>query len=98
MRCIMRSSYGASLFIGVLFLAACGRPATEADCTKIVDKSIELELKRMNRPADEIAKVRVETVAKMKDGIKQCVGKRITDRMMTCVDHSETPSEIDHCM
>jgi hypothetical protein len=79
-------------------ISACGRPATESDCTKIVDKSIELQLKKMNRPPDEIAKVKADTVAKMKDRITQCIGKRITDRMMSCVDTSETPDEIDHCM
>jgi len=89
---------GFALAASLTLSVGCGRAATDSDCTKIVDKSVEVQLKKMNRSDEDITKLKAETLEKMKDRIKECVGKRVTDRMMTCVDKASTPEEVDHCM
>jgi len=79
-------------------LAACGRPATEDDCNKVVEKNVEVQLKKMNitdPSAIESEKGRIR--ASLKDSIKQCVGRRVTDGMMRCVEQSKTPEDLDKC-
>ncbi len=79
-------------------LTACGRPATEDDCNKVVEKNVEVQLKKMNitdPSAIESEKGRIR--ASLKDSIKQCVGRRVTDGMMRCVEQSKTPEDLDKC-
>jgi hypothetical protein len=79
--------------------AGCGRPATVEDCNKVVEKNVEVQLKKGNitDPGDvEREKVRVK--ASLSDKIAQCPGRRITDGMMRCVDQAETSEQIDKCL
>jgi hypothetical protein len=88
-----------------LLLAACGHPATEAECRVILERIVELELKsqRVNDPA-EIAKRRSESLGISADGgrsdlLDGCIGRHITDRALECVRGAETASDItEHCL
>lgn len=82
-----------------LTLAGCGRKATREDCDVVVDKNVELQLKALGvvDPA-VVSKRREEMRASMKDDIDKCVGKRVTDGMISCVKNAETTEKIDKCL
>lgn len=88
-----------------LLAAACGHPASEAECRIILERIVELELKsqKVNDPA-EIAKRRSESLGMSADGgrsdlLDGCVGRHITDRALACVQSAETASDItEHCL
>ena len=89
----------AVILFGSLFLVACGRKATREDCDLVVDRNVELQLKALgvSDPA-VVSKRRDEMKASMKDDIDKCVGKRVTDGMMSCVKSADTPEKIDKCL
>lgn len=89
---------GAGLAL-VLGAGGCGRKATRADCEAVVDKNVELQLKALGvvDPA-VVGKRREEMRASMHDDIDKCVGKRVTDSMMSCVKSAETAEKIDKCL
>ena len=79
-----------------LLAAACGRPATMADCDEIVARIAELELKGAKAAdpssiAKEVADTKVAFQAKAR---QECVGKRITERALKCVRNAKTAEEI----
>lgn len=77
-------------------LAACGRPATEAECDEIVARITELELGE-SKVSDkaEVEKQVAETKQAFKAKTKeQCVGKRVTERALACVRAAKTAEEI----
>lgn len=80
-------------------LVGCGRKATREDCEAVVDRNVELQLKALGvtDPA-VVGKRRDEMRASMRDDIEKCVGKRVTDAMMTCVKSAETAETIDECL
>lgn len=82
-----------------LTLAGCGRKATREDCEAVVDKNVELQLKALGvvDPAT-VNKRRDEMRASMKDDIDKCVGKRVTDGMISCVKSAESTEKIDKCL
>jgi hypothetical protein len=89
--------------VAVLSLSAlalgCGRKATRADCEAVIDRNVAVQLKAMNigDPA-LIAKKQDELRTQLSGEIDTCIGKRVTDGMMTCVKAAETPEQIDKCM
>ena len=87
------------LVLASVVLVGCGRAATDADCELIIDRNVEVQMKAMNvgEPAP-IAKRQSELKTQMKAELKDCVGRRVTDRMMACVKSAETPEAIDSCM
>jgi hypothetical protein len=91
-----------TLVLSALFAlgaVACGRSATEADCRAIIDKNVEIQMKSMNITDPEaIAKKKAEMRAEFEGELKGCVGKRVTDSMMRCVERAQKPDEIDKCI
>jgi hypothetical protein len=82
-----------------LILPGCGRKATREDCEIVVDRNVELQLKALGvTDATVVTKRREEMRASMKDDIDKCVGKRVTDGMMTCVKAADTAEKIDKCL
>lgn len=81
-----------------LLLVGCSHPATTADCTKIVEKSVELTLSKMNRSPEEVEKQKSEALAQLSDRIHECVGKKITNGMLRCVDKSESMDDVSNCL
>lgn len=92
----MRWTFGACV---LLCLAGCGRKATRADCELVVDKNVEVKLKAdgVTDPAT-VQKRKDELRASLKDDIDKCVGKRVTDSMLACVQGAETAEQIDKCL
>lgn len=85
--------------VSLLLLAACGRRATQADCTAIVDRNVEVQMREMNvTDPDAIKKRQEEIRAELNAQLKDCIGKRVTERMMDCVKHAESAKAIDDCM
>jgi hypothetical protein len=87
-------------------ICACGHPATEGECQAILDRIVALELKaqRVTDPA-EITKRRNESLGLggAKDAkstvLQGCIGKRIADSALACVQSAETSAEItDRCL
>jgi hypothetical protein len=77
----------------------CGRNATEADCDLVVDRNVELAMKKLSiTDPVQIDKRKQEVRAELKPQLQGCIGKRVTDGMMKCVKNAETPEAIDDCM
>ncbi len=97
----MRTSAGLCWVIASASLVlGCGRKATEADCQLIVDRNVEVTMRSMSNQPDQaaITKKQEELRAEMKDGLKDCVGRRVTDSMMDCVKSAKTQDEINACI
>ena len=80
-----------------LLLAACGHPATEAECQLVVDKNVELQVAGMVTPPRDLEKEKQRVRAEMEAALKGCVGRRITDRMLRCVRDAKSVKEVDGC-
>jgi hypothetical protein len=94
-----RVAAAAIVLFAALALTGCGRKATREDCDAVVDKNVELQLKALGvvEPGT-VAKRRDEMRASMKDDIDKCVGKRVTDSMISCVKNAESTEKIDKCL
>jgi hypothetical protein len=81
-----------------LWLVGCGRAATEDDCKLIYEKNVEVEMRTLEK-ADEatIASKKKELQQAFDADIKQCVGKRITDAVMTCIKDAKTSEDMAKC-
>lgn len=87
-------------FLGVVALlgaVACGRPATEEECEQILERTARLELRERMGEADAKlldAEVNATKQAMRESMMNNCVGKRITERALTCVRDAETTKEL----
>jgi hypothetical protein len=100
----MRSATCTSLIVaacgmfGLLPLVGCGRRATAEDCGVIVDRYVEIELRALKVTDPKIIEQRkVEMRRDLKDDLKACPGKRITDSMLACVRQAQSNDELDKC-
>jgi hypothetical protein len=79
----------------------CGHPATNQECQEIVERITTLELQTAGTFSD--AKAVVVQVDETKKALamntlKDCVGKRITERAMQCVRAAKSSQQIvDDC-
>jgi hypothetical protein len=91
---------GAALLTATVALAGCGHPASREECTVIFDKSAELELHAQRVTDAKLVEERVAAVraARGEELIGKCVGRRITDRAISCVKASQTDDEMDRCL
>lgn len=89
----------ALMAVSFLVLAGCGRKATRADCEHFLDKNIEVKLKSEGvTDGPSIQKRQTELRAQLQDDVDRCVGRRITDGMLTCVDGAQVDKDIDKCL
>jgi hypothetical protein len=85
--------------LALLAAAGCGRRATESDCQLIVDKSVELQMKEMSHAdAAAIAQRETQVRAELQGELKSCEGRRVTDKMMACVQAASSTQELDTCL
>jgi hypothetical protein len=100
LRSLTRVARGAACALACIAgLAGCGRKATEADCAAIIDRNVEVQMKKMNiSDQAAIAKKQQEIKGQFSESMKGCVGRRITDSMMACVKAAPTVEAIDACM
>lgn len=95
--------YAVDLVVLVLalgLLAGCHR-ATEQDCEKILDKIVELELKDQGIVDDRtVGSRKADARAKKHDDLmKNCVGKRLPQSALACIDQAKTADEItEQCL
>lgn len=95
----MRRGHVLVLASLALAVVGCGRKATLEDCEIIVDRNVEVQLKALGITDEQIiAQRRTEMRAALKDDIGTCVGKRVTDGMMTCVKGADTTEQLDQCL
>jgi hypothetical protein len=86
--------------VGVVMFG-CGHPATVAECEQIVERIASLEIQK--RARDYSKNELEQEVEQVKQTLKEstmrdCVGKRITDRALECVRTAKTSEEIvDEC-
>jgi hypothetical protein len=83
-----------------LVLAGCGHPATKEECEAIFRRSAEIALKSQNvtDPAEVEKHVAEAREAKGKAMVDECLGKRITEKAMVCVNRAETSADLDRCL
>ncbi len=87
------------LTFAIVCVAGCGRKATRADCEAFFDKNVEVKLKADGTTDPVLVQKRKDELrASLKEDIDKCVGKRITDGMLTCVKGAETAEQIDKCL
>jgi hypothetical protein len=89
-----------ALASAALALAGCGHPASVEECNAIIAKIAEHELHAQNITDPAVIAQRTEAVktARGEELLKRCVGKRITERALACVDRATTAKEIDSCL
>lgn len=87
----------AVVLLGVA--AGCGHPATEAECTRIFERSAEFELAAQNVTDATLVTTRVAALRadRGEELIKKCVGRRITPEALGCVERATSPSGVDAC-
>ncbi len=94
-----RAPSPAPLALALALLAGCGHKASEADCSFILDRNVEVQMKAMhNSDPVMIDKRKREIEAELKPQLQGCIGKRITDGMLACVARAQTAEAIDACM
>jgi hypothetical protein len=83
----------------LLFVTGCGRKVTRGDCEKFFDRNIEVKMKEDGTTDPAAIKKRQQELREQhKDDIDQCVGRRINDSMLKCVDDAQTATDIDKCL
>ena len=96
-------SLGSLLCLSPLLTSAlgCGHPATDKECQEIVERIATLELEKAtgsNDPKSVGAQVDETKKALAPNTLKDCVGKRITERAMQCVRGAKSSQQIvDDC-
>jgi len=90
---------GRLLVATSLLVVGCGRKATREDCEMIVDRNIEVKLRADGVTDPSVIQKRKDEIRPtLKEDIDKCVGKRVTESMMTCVKTAETAEQIDKCL
>jgi hypothetical protein len=77
-------------------LAACGHPATPAECEEIVERVARLELEQAKLSPETFAQeLKIAKESFRKDMTKRCIGRRITDSAMQCVRQAKRAEQIE---
>jgi hypothetical protein len=92
-----RAGMRRAVWIFALGLAGCGHPATVQECEIIVERITQLEIGKRATLAD--AKTLEREIAEAKKSLrtatmKECVGRRITDKAMRCVRDANSSKQI----
>jgi hypothetical protein len=79
----------------------CGHPASDKECQEIVERIATLEIEKTNGTTDAKsvgAQVDETKKALASNTLKDCVGKRITEKAMQCVRTANSSQQIiDDC-
>ena len=77
----------------------CGRKATVEDCEQIVKRIVELELESVVPEQELGAEVQQTQEAFRQRALSDCVGKRISDKSLSCVATAKSSATIiDECL
>src|SRR3954463_2367806 len=101
MRSLGRIHCSLCLSVQLTCVLGCGHPATDKECQEIVERIATLELEKAtgsNDPKSVGAQVDETKKALAPNTLKDCVGKRITERAMQCVRGAKSSQQIvDDC-
>lgn len=88
-------SRGIAAIVSALVLG-CGRPATEAECREILRKAAELELAQRLDNDRALIEKELKGIEETMRGpmMERCVGKRISEKALTCVRAAKTADEV----
>ena len=90
---------GLALPLISLATTGCGRKATPEDCQLIVDRNVELELRAMNVVDLEIVKRKQQEIrSTLEPALRDCVGRRISDSVIRCVQTAESVKSVEQCL
>ncbi len=82
----------------LLPVVGCGHPATDKECQEIVERIATLELEKAAGTAAVGTQVDETKKALAPNTLKDCVGKRITEKAMQCVRSATSSAQIvDDC-
>lgn len=85
--------------LAALGALSCGRHATQADCDTILDRMVVVKLKeRSITDKETISKMQGELRHDAEIDLQGCVGKRITDSAMHCIEKAESQQAIVKCL
>lgn len=92
----MISPLKSFLLLAVALSSTGCRYATEQDCERIIDRIVELELKEQGIKDPKLIEQRKADTRQQKreELLAGCVGKRISDSAMTCIDNAESSRDI----
>ena len=95
----MRFETFSGLLLAALFLlTGCGHPASVAECEQIVERIARLELEKRGLDPKAVADEIESTKQAMRDRtMKECVGRRITERALSCVRDAKRSDQIEEC-
>ena len=89
------------LLLPLTCVLGCGHPATNQECQEIVERVATLELEKGGAQVDpKLVGAQVDETKKalLANTLKDCVGKRITERAMQCVRTASNAEQIvDDC-
>jgi hypothetical protein len=82
----------------VFALAGCGHPASVAECEQIVERIARLELEQRGLDSKAVSDEVESTKQAMRDRtMKECVGRRITEKALRCVHDAKRSEQIEQC-
>ncbi len=81
--------------LGTLALVGCRR-ANEQDCERIIDRIVQLELEEQGITDPKVIEKRKRETRdqKREELLEGCVGKRISESALACIDNAKTSKEI----
>jgi hypothetical protein len=93
----MRPLFGIGCTL--LFLLGCGRHATRADCELILDRMVVVKLKQKNITEPQaVAKMQTDLRKDAEADFPGCVGRRISDSALECIQKADTQETIVRCL
>jgi predicted transcriptional regulator len=79
--------------------AACSHPATPEECEKILEKTAELKLReRFSDPVQIEEQIAAYKRSQGEKVIDKCVGKKINEGTIGCIEKAESQDQIDTCL
>jgi chorismate mutase len=94
-----RSALLLGFVLGGFGATACGRHATEKDCDIILDRMVVVKLKQRNiTDPPSIAKMQSDLRKDAQSDFPGCVGRRISDGAMECIQKADTQEAIVKCL
>jgi hypothetical protein len=89
-----------ALLASAAFLAACGHPATRAECDELFTKNAEIELRaqKVTDPKQIAERLSAARAAEGEAFSGRCLGRRITPRALDCVRRASTAEQVDRCL
>ena len=86
------------LVSSICVLPGCGHPASVAECEQIVERIARLELEQRGLDPKAVADEVESTKEAMRERtMKECVGRRITEKALRCVQDAKRSEQIEQC-